>query len=389
VHSPSMRASGKSRDTSTLRPSSSAAKDGRARAWSAKACLTDEQVIAFVSAGLTEAELAPVDQHLDECPWCASLVIEAVRAGEQRAPRAHFSNGRCWTLRPGDRIGNRYDVVRTLGQGGMSDVFEAFDSHLQQPVALKTARATRCDLVDEAERLSSEFRLGSRVLHANVCRPFELGVHGEQRSNDDRIHYFTMDLIRGSSLARWRRMSAPGVSTVLVLGRELLRGVAAIHHAGVIHRDIKSSNIMLRDDDISRIAIIDFGLAVSRSSVVGAAPSTAAASSFEGSPAYMAPEQFRGSDVTPATDVFACGAVLFEALTGRVPFCSLRAEKTGPWRDPCEVAAPASAFDSSVPRALERFIARCLEIDPAERYCSADEALRALDAVACSGRGEP
>jgi eukaryotic-like serine/threonine-protein kinase len=349
---------------------------------SAVRCLTEEQVLQFVGGTLPMHEIHQLDAHLNGCPICSQLLVETLRLESASASSLPTLDGRCWTFHPGARVSDRFVILRPLGRGGMGDVYEARDLVHEQLVALKTTRAEHCDDRREYRRLRSEFRLARRIAHPNVCRVREMGIHREVGPRREEIAYFSMDLIVGQCLAEKIRGEALASDEARLVTRELFAGVSAIHDAGVVHRDIKSHNVMLRRGDGRALVIVDFGLAVEVGSHEhGTTPRNERSSVFsvEGSPAYMAPEQLRGDAVTPATDVFACGVVVFEALTGELPFRSLRANGRAPRRDANETPLRLAELMPSVSHRLDAFVARCLELDPASRYGSAGIAANELE----------
>jgi serine/threonine protein kinase len=342
--------------------------------------LSEEQVLGFVQGELTRSILATIDQHLNGCPSCSALVLEAVKLGAAEsyaAPRPP-RNG-CWTFEPGGCVAGRYLIRRALGSGGMGEVYEVFDQHRQEALALKTARASKGDEPEALQRLSSEAALARRVRHPNVCRVYDVGVHHDSRPHGGELGFLSMELIAGQPLAERAQLEAFTAPEVRHLARQLFLGVAAIHRAGVIHRDIKSHNVMLRPTQAEpNVVIIDFGLAIDVTGELAVPPLPERSFSIEGSPAYMAPEQFRNVPSTPATDVFACGVVLFEALTRSLPFRSLHPERRHNLRDPSEVPLRAAMLSTRVPACLDAFLARCLELDPARRFATAELALAEL-----------
>jgi eukaryotic-like serine/threonine-protein kinase len=343
----------------------------------------EEQVLGFVEGRLSSRSIAEVDAHLNACASCGALVVEVLRMGTaRRQPLLPMGERGCWTFEPGSCVAERYQVQRSLGRGGMGEVYEAIDLELQRTVALKTTRVAEGDQPEATERLSSEARLARRICPPNVCRVHEVGVHQDIRPYGAQLGFMSMEYIEGQSLAHHLRQEAVAPRDILTVARQLFVGLSAIHAAGVIHRDIKSHNVMLRaQSDEPSLVIIDFGLAVDvtgKASDAPLPPGHSGSFSFEGSPAYMAPEQFRDVVSTPATDVFACGVVLFESLTRMLPFRSLRPEKRRTWRDPAEVPLRAATITPNVPPRLDAFIARCLELDPARRFMTAEQALDGL-----------
>jgi serine/threonine protein kinase len=344
-------------------------------------CLTDEQILSFVSARLERQEIALVDEHLRQCPACEALAIEALLQCREGSVSSTVSVAREAAFEPETLVAGRFAIRRFIGHGGMGDVYEAEDRELSQTVALKMARATLCDDPDSMARLALEVRLARSVSHPNVCRVHDVGVHCDTRPADARTSFISMEYIAGESVAERLSRGPLAAETFDLLARELLVGVSAIHDAGVLHRDIKSHNEMLRDvPGQPMVAVIDFGLAVhARSSVPPAPLHGSERIGVEGSPAYMAPEQF-DSVISPASDLFACGVVLFEALTGSLPFRRLGPRRVaGARRDPREVPLRAASVAPHVSAALDQFLARCLALEPERRYLDAGHALSDLE----------
>jgi serine/threonine protein kinase len=344
-------------------------------------CLTEEQILDFVSARLDQREVALVDAHLRHCPACEALAIEALYVCRDRDVKSQCSNARCVAFEPDTCVGQRFVIRRFIGRGGMGDVYEAFDRQLEQTVALKMARATVCDDPESTARLNLEVKLARRVSHPNICRVYDVGMHHDARPHDARTGFVSMEYIEGESLAQRLELGRLPLETFGHVAREMLIGVSAIHGAGLIHRDIKSHNIMLRKKHRpSSLAIIDFGLAVDIQQRMRQPSSSGdRVVAVEGSPAYMAPEQF-DSIISPGSDLFACGVVLFEALTGRLPFRDIGPERRqGARRDPREVPLRAATLATHVPDALDAVLAHCLALDPDQRYGDARQVLRDLE----------
>jgi eukaryotic-like serine/threonine-protein kinase len=214
------------------------------------------------------------------------------------------------TLLAGHIVGARYRVVDFVAGGGMGEVYTVDDLLLRERVALKLLRAEMSKSPAAVERFAQEIRLARKVTHENVCRVFEVGTEGE------RI-FFTMEHVEGETLAsRLARVGALDVATARPIVRELLDAVEAAHRADVVHADLKPSNVILASPR-DCVVITDFGLAVPCCSTLGCRCSMP---HLLGTPAYMAPEQVTGGDALMRTDVFALGVMLFEMVTGRLPF---------------------------------------------------------------------
>ncbi len=290
--------------------------------------------------------------------------------GQRNYPGPHGSGTRGWAT--GKRFGDRYLVGRLIGEGGWAETYEAQDLLLGRTVALKVLRtqfAADPALVDRFER---EARISAAVSHPNVVAVYDYGTQ-------DGSFYIALQYIAGEDLkqAIVRRGRIPIPEAIHVI-REILRGLDEIHRAGIVHRDVKPQNVLLGRDGLIRIT--DFGIAhqelATRVTTHGDAIGTAS---------YMAPEQAQGEDVTPATDVYAVGVVLYELLTGRLPFnrghamaILLAHIQEQPIRP--SVAAP----DAGIPPWLDGIVLRAMEKLPEARFATA---AMMIDALAGGNRG--
>ncbi len=275
-------------------------------------------------------------------------------------------------LATGERIDDRYRIVDFIAAGGMGQVYAAFDEALGEKIALKTLVT---DLFDEgrAERFRTEIQLARKVTHPNVCRIFDLGQHnfpaGDRRASEP-LTFLTMELIEGPTLAQRIGRRPLGLDEAMRIVTQMAAALTAAHESGVIHRDFKSSNVLLRPVNGSRgvrAVVTDFGLALPEHA--GHAHSDVAI----GTPEYMAPEQLYGEPLTSACDLAALGVVMFEMVTGELPFAedNPRGRLDAPAPSP-RTLAPA------LPERWERAILRCLERDPAARFATASEVVAAI-----------
>jgi len=267
---------------------------------------------------------------------------------------------------PGKELAGRFRIARFIASGGMSDVYEVEDMQLGEHVALKTIRPEMIGDARALSRFKREIQYAKRVTHPNVCRIHDLGSH---REGEFEILFLTMELLDGDTLAA-RLRAAGRISTeeALPILIQMADALAAAHDVGIIHRDFKTSNVMLAG--AARGAVVtDFGLA--RSSGIGDDPSLTDAGMVVGTPAYMAPEQLMHGELTPATDIYALGLVMYEMFTGRKPFDSAMKRLCEAPADPAELTPGLDPRWGSV-------ILRCLERDPAQRFQSAKEVARAL-----------
>ncbi len=279
-------------------------------------------------------------------------------------------------LAPGERLAGRFEVLRFIARGGMGAVYEAEDVMLRARVALKLIRGRIVTDATAMERFRREVLLARRVSHPNVCRVYEL--YDTTTAGGVAIHFLTMELLEGETLSR--RIARDGRLTpemALPLVRQMCEGLAAAHAEGVIHRDFKSSNILLvprreaSGDAGTRVVITDFGIARAVEIVAQLkddGPLTGGADLL-GTPEYMAPEQVTGRPVTAATDIYALGVVLYEMITGKLPF---------PGDTPLISAArrldePPPSPETTTPGLDERWSAtvlRCLAREPERRFTS-------------------
>ena len=272
---------------------------------------------------------------------------------------------------PGTTLADRYRIVSPLGKGGMGEVYRAEDLKLGQTVALKFLPRSLAQTDEALERFTREVRLARQVSHPNVCRVFDIGEISESGDAGKPItHTFlTMEFVDGEDLASlMRRIGRLPPDKAVEIGRQLCAGLAAAHEHGIIHRDLKPANIML--DGRGHVRITDFGLA-------GLAAEIEGAEARAGTPAYMSPEQFAGGEVTPKSDLYSLGLVLYEIFTGKRPFDASTNEEMARLRDKSAPTAP-SQFVKELDPLIERVILRCLEKDPAKRPASALQVAAAL-----------
>jgi predicted Ser/Thr protein kinase len=254
---------------------------------------------------------------------------------------------------PGRLVASRYRIIALLGKGGMGEVYRADDLTLGQAVALKF-------LPDEAardesllERFRNEVRIARRVSHPNVCRVYDVGdVDGQT--------FFTMEYVDGEDLASLlRRIGRLPQDKALEIGRQLCAGLAAAHTKGVLHRDLKPANIML--DGRGQVVITDFGLA-------GVADNIRGNEIRSGTPAYMAPEQLAGKEVTTRSDIYALGLVLYEVFTGKRAFAD---KPVGAHARGDHTPSRPSSVVKDLDPIIEKVILRCLDAEPSARPATA------------------
>jgi serine/threonine protein kinase len=340
-------------------------------------CLGDNEVTALLTGVLEGEAFAAAEMHLDVCRRCRLVVSTlATKTGDT------FRNGSLNAFGPDDVVAGRYQIIALLGSGGMGEVYEALDTVLGGKVALKTLAAGMA--IDETgvARIKAEVQIARRVTHRNVCRVFDVGFHADDRPEGDEvpsvaIPFFTMELLPGETLrSRLRRCGPLSPVEVLALLEQIAAGLDAAHAAGIVHRDLKTENVILvpqEEDSVeARVVITDFGLAHHLDpQALCRIPLMLHAAGTLG---YMAPEQLAGEQPSRATDIYALGVVLFELLTGGLPFtvAEIVASKgrCGP--------PPSLRSSCAAPPAWQVVIDRCLEESPAARFGSVGELLSML-----------
>jgi serine/threonine protein kinase len=294
------------------------------------------------------------------CPFC--------RGENHESAEVCFKCGRgLYALTQGHVVASRYEILATLGQGGMGTVYKAFDRALDEAVALKVLRGDLAKHQEMAKRFLSEIKLARRVRHKNVC-----GIH--EYGEDSHLRYISMEFIDGVDLRGvLRKRGALPHSEAFDVTIQIAQGLQAIHDQGIVHRDLKTANLML--DARGDVRLMDFGIA----KLWGANEDTplTAVGHIVGTPEYMSPEQIRGDRIDSRSDIYALGIVAFELFTGQVPFRADTPTVTlfRHLQDAPPLEGPAAA---KLPPALVPVLRKVLAKDAAERYGSAEELGAAL-----------
>ncbi len=319
-----------------------------------------EQTIIGDSATIIPDEKTVVSTSGSGAEW--TRTIDAAESAQARAP-----------IGPGTVLASRYEIQATLGEGGMGAVYRARDRELDRLVALKVIRSELANHGEILRRFKQELILARQVTHKNVVRIFDLGV-------TDGLKFITMEYVDGrdlkSMLVKGGKME-PGAAVKII--RQVLLGLQAAHHEGVVHRDLKPQNIMV--DASGRVYLMDFGIA--RSMEAAGMTRTGA---LMGTPDYMSPEQAMGEKVDARSDLFSVGVILYEMLTGAQPYESGTVMGTLIKRTK-EKATPVRELDPAVPQYLSDIVGRCLEINLDRRYQDAGEIVQDLDSSTASKSG--
>ena len=257
-------------------------------------------------------------------------------------------------LERGTTFARRFEIIEEIGKGGMGTVYKAYDSKIREVVALKLLKPEIASDLEIVERFRNEIKLARQVSHRHVCRMYDIG-------EEWLSIYISMEYVAGEDLKSFiRRSGHLNEAKAVGLARQITKGLAEAHRLGVVHRDLKPQNIMIDKDGNAKI--MDFGIA--RSLHTRGVTGTGV---IIGTPEYMAPEQADGRDVDSRADIYALGTVLFEMVTGRVPFegetplSIVLKHRSEPPADPQTVNAQLST-------GLSRVILKCLEKARERRY---------------------
>jgi eukaryotic-like serine/threonine-protein kinase len=257
-------------------------------------------------------------------------------------------------------LDNRYDVGRTLGSGGMGEVFLARDRVLGRDVALKVLRKQYAGDREFAERFKREARSAASLSHPNIVQVYDRG------DTEDGSSYIAMEYVPGGTLKEKILAEGPlEAREAAALGAQVAEALGAAHERGMVHRDIKPQNVLLTDKGDVKVA--DFGIARAGSSVT-----ISKTGSVMGTAGYMSPEQALGKPATPKSDLYSLGVVLYEALTGELPFTADNPIAVS-MKHVNEPLIPPNEIDPRIPEGMNALVTRLMAKDPEDRYASADE----------------
>jgi serine/threonine protein kinase/Flp pilus assembly protein TadD len=270
-------------------------------------------------------------------------------------------------LTRGTTLASRYEIIEELGKGGMGRVYRVEDTKLKQEVALKLIKPEIASDKKTIERFRNELKTARMIAHKNVCRMFDLG-------ESEGAHFITMEYVRGEDLKSMVRMSGQlGIGTAISIAKQVCEGLTEAHRLGVVHRDLKPSNLMIDKDGNARI--MDFGIARSLE-----AKGITGAGVMIGTPEYMSPEQVEGKETDQRSDIYSLGVILYEMVTGQVPF-----EGDTPFtigvKHKSEMPKDPKELNAQIPEDLSRLIMRCLEKDKEKRYQSTGEVRSELENI--------
>ena len=303
----------------------------------------------------------------DTSRFCADCGAELLPAEDISVSYTETLQTPIKKLTTGSTFAGRYQVIEELGKGGMGNVYKVFDKKIKEKVALKLLKPEIAADEKTIERFSNELKFARKISHRNVCRMYDL-------SEEEGAHYITMEYVPGEDLKSMIGMIGQfSAGKTIYVAKQLCEGLAEAHRMGVVHRDLKPQNIMIDREGNARI--MDFGIARSLRT-----KGITEAGVMIGTPEYMSPEQVDAKEVDNRSDIYSLGVILYEMVTGRVPFpgetpLSIAVKhKTEQPRNPRE-------FNAQIPEDLSRMIMRCMEKDKEKRYQGAEELLSELEKI--------
>jgi len=264
----------------------------------------------------------------------------------------------------GSAFAGRYQIIEELGKGGMGKVYKALDTEIEERVAVKLLKPEIAADENMIRRFKNELKFARKITHKNVCRMYDLNEY-------ESINYITMEYVPGEDLkSSIRRMGPLTAGKAVFIAKQLCKGLKEAHKLGVVHRDLKPQNIMIDRDGNARI--MDFGIA--RSLKTEGMTKTGM---MIGTPHYISPEQVTGKDIDQRSDIYSLGIIIFEMVTGKVPFEGETPINIAFMHKTAKAPDPRK-FNAQVPLDLSRMILKCMEKDKKKRYQSAEEVLSYL-----------
>jgi len=298
--------------------------------------------------------------------FCKECGTQLIPSEEIPAPTKTLETPR-EKLTTGSTFAGRYQIIEELGKGGMGKVYRAVDKKLNEEVALKLIKPEIASDKKTIGRFSNELKLARKISHRNVSRMYEL-------MEEEGMHFITMEYVPGEDLKSFIRRAGPlSAGKTIFIAKQVCEGLVEAHRLGVVHRDLKPQNIMI--DKQGNAHIMDFGIAHSLE-VKGLTE----AGMLIGTPDYMSPEQAQAEEIDNRSDIYSLGVVLYEMVTGRVPFEGKTAISIA-MKHKTEIPIAPRELNSQISEEINAIILRCLEKDKENRFRTVEELLAELRAV--------
>ena len=303
-------------------------------------------------------------EFLKFCGECGTSlgVTEDIQAGPTMTIEAPIEE-----LTTGSIFADRYKIVTELGRGGMGKVYRAIDQKIDEEIAIKLIKPEIAADKQTIERFGNELKMARKIAHRNVCKMYYLG-------EEKGAHFITMEYVPGEDLKSMIRMSGQlSTGMTIKVAKQVCDGLSEAHRLGVIHRDLKPNNIMI--DKSGEARIMDFGIArlLKAKGITGAGI-------MIGTPEYMSPEQVEGKEVEQRSDIYSLGVILYEMVTGQVPFEGDTPFTIG-MKHKGEKPQEPKNLNAHIPEDLNSLILKCLEKEKDQRYQSAGEVHSELEKI--------
>lgn len=283
----------------------------------------------------------------DTSSFCASCGTKLPFSEEVTESRTKTLEVPVEELTPGSIFADRYQIIDELGRGGMGKIYKALDKEIDIKIALKLIKPEIAANKKTIERFKNELKVAREISHKNICRMYDLNYEGGS-------YYITMEYIRGDDLKKiLSQMGQLSVGQTVPMAKQICEGLMEAHRLGVVHRDLKPSNVMIDNDGTAHI--MDFGIA--RSTKTEALTGSGV---MIGTPEYMSPEQVEGKQADQRSDIYSLGIVLYEMLTGKLPFEGETPFAIG-LKQKSENPEEPKRLNPLIPDDLNRLILKCLE----------------------------
>jgi len=306
-------------------------------------------------------------ENTSDSRFCKNCATSLPVASEPLISQTLTLSSQTQELLIGSLFAGRYQVLGELGKGGMGRVYKVLDTKVQEEMALKLIDPAVAADKRMIERFKNELKFARQISHRNVCRMFDL-------NETEGTPFITMEYVPGEDLKSFiRRSGQLSAGKALSITKQVCEGLAEAHRLGVIHRDLKPSNIMIDREGNARI--MDFGIARSLE-----AREVTRAGVMIGTPEYMSPEQVEGEDIDQRSDIYSLGVILYEMVTGKVPFEGATPLSIALKHKTVEPQNPKK-FNSQIPEDLSLLILKCMNKDKAKRYQNSEEVISELNKI--------
>jgi serine/threonine-protein kinase len=308
--------------------------------------------------------------HIDnpsDSSFCGKCGTKLTPLEETSPPKTETFETPLKEITRGSTLSGRYEIIEELGKGGMGRVYRVVDKKINEEVALKLLAPEIASSKKTIERFKNELKFARKISHKNVCRMYDF-------NEEEETPYITMEYVPGEDLKSVIRMTGQlSVGRAISITKQICQGLAEAHQLGIIHRDLKSSNIMI--DKRGNVRIMDFGVARSLE-----AKGTTGAKIMIGTPEYMSPEQVEGKEADQRSDIYSLGIILYEMLSGRLPFEGDTSLSIA-LKHKTEIPPNPRKFNAQLPEELSRMILRCMEKEREKRYQNIEELLSELSRI--------